>query len=136
MTEEVKQAIEDLVTEKTSGFYARQSGRDFVAEVEAKLSPKHSKKGTICLVTTKGLDHWHLKYALGDGLFDSWAGSESGQKFDHYREIPTAQDALSAMGERFDGNGSRPTAWSRDFIKMYDICAEAVQSLIDNAMEG
>ncbi len=116
MTEEEKQAVEEIFNKriqelaKVADFKLTAT---FWDDVEAKLSPKHPSDNAICL----GWD--------GDNDGDLMRGYVT-RHFDHYREIPTAQDALEAVVAAFmhgDTSG---------YKKAYN----TIRDLIDNAATG
>jgi len=129
MTEEVRQAVEDAFAERSVGYYARQMARDFVAAIEAKLSPKHPPKGAIFEVWNDGCYH-HYRQATGGGEFAKENDDEEPVTYDHYREIPTAKDALDAIDEAVKHGGSHGV------MDMYYYLRDHIKALIDNAMEG
>ena len=99
-----------------------------LADIEAQLSPKHPKKGAICEVRADSScpdEHAVLRTADGSGKFFADALLKGAMSFSwtHYREIPTAQDAMETL---------------RDHRQTHLIGGSLgiVQGLIDNAMEG
>ena len=143
MTEEVRQAVEDAFAERSVGYYARQMARDFVAAIEAKLSPKHPPKGAIFEVWNDGCYH-HYRQATGGGEFAKENDDEEPVTYDHYREIPTAADALAALRGQEDGftywhADNKPvvnSAIEQGFRMGMEAARNGINYLIDHAMEG
>ena len=138
MTEEEKKAIkwtyEQLLEQ------AKPTADGFVAMVEAKLSPKHPPKGAICEVrrwlSDALLSKAWVAYSDGQGGFTEYADGSGNVQRDfphneyHYREIPTAKDALGAIDEAVKHGGSHGV------MDMYYYLRDHIKDLIDNAMEG
>ncbi len=124
MTEEEKQALENEAAATYSGDASREWMRTIIEQVEAKLSPKHSKKGTICEVWDG--DIRYLRRADGFGGWETASG-----KFDRYREIPIARDALLVVQRLHDLEPLRS-----DRRAAVAGAANAIMTLIDNAQEG
>lgn len=129
ISDEVKQAIEDVVAADNMCYLSREKGKQIAAAVEAKLSPKHPKKGGTCEVWDDNQrPHFlaaYLRRADGNGAFHFVGRGEEdkSRRWDHYREIPTAKDALVVVNEK----------WG---VVDLNTARQAIQALIDNAKEG
>ena len=102
------------------------------SKVEAKLSPRHSKKGAICEVWDTP-DEKYIRVATGNGgHFDADTLDDRDLvRWAHYREIPTALDALNVIAQlRWVNNAELP--WTR----CINMASSLIRGLIDNAMEG
>ncbi len=122
MTEEEKQAIQEIFNKRlqelalVADFKLTET---FWDDVEAKLSPKHPSDNAICL----GWD--------GDNDGNLMRGYVT-RHFDHYREIPTAEDALKVV-EVF---AAARRADTPDLVDGIEMAASSIQKLIDNAATG
>ncbi len=105
----------------------------FLEEYEKQLSPKHPPKGAICEVWTGGALH-QIRIATGTGRWvtEMCGDGMSGER-DHYRVIPTAQDALKAIEASHKEMSQLHEATS---IRAMELACEITQDLIDNAQEG
>ncbi len=135
MTEEVLQAIREAAAEawKDSKVQSADYADDVVRRVEAKLSPKHPPRGAICEVwfTDEGNSLREIMVSDGMGTFGTFEDGTSNAKIrDHYRVIPTAQDALDALRHEFS---FAPLTAGDAIDPQVRTCLER---LIDNAMEG
>jgi len=104
--------------------------------VEAKLSPKYPPKGAICEVWDEGEEERCVGIADGEGKFSESSNGRSIRiGWDHFRVIPTAEDALRALDEEIDDDACiyTHTAAYRDGIRA---AMRSIQRIIDNAMEG
>ena len=131
ITEEVRQAVRQQAEALNDA--QKFSVDDFMAGVEAKLSPKHPSEGAICELRFADEDEHWLAYSTGTHLEatkechgDSW------WDFDkvHCRVIPTAQDALDAL------ESPDMEIHTGQFVAGFEHAEEQIHSLIDNAMEG
>lgn len=138
MTDEVRQAIREVARQPWVGATSQSVNEfvdRFVAEIEAKVSPKHPPAGTPCWVWGEGWEDYEkvLAVSTGDGDFYS-EGCNGGAhcKWDHYRVIHTAQDALKAIETQQDGFAPMPYRGDLGL----GMARQTVQDLIDNAQEG
>lgn len=132
ISDEVKQAIEDVIAADNMCYLSREKGKAIADAVEAKLSPKHPPEGQPCMVWggrhIPG-DGKHIAIANGTGMFQ-WGDHETSYfEVDHYRRIPTAQDArkaVQALYRNMSDSGERA-----GMIK----ATNTITDLIDNAQE-
>lgn len=110
MTDEEKRVVKN---EYEKRWVNHPNSDEFIAAVEARLSPnQHPKKGATCEVQLElngpegeALSKVWLAYSDGqggateyaDGSGNVWRNSDYNKY--HYREIPTARDALRMVGE-------------------------------------
>ena len=129
MTEEVKQAVEEIINTRLS----RTVGAfdDFWQDVEAKLSPKHLDHGVLCWAWDLSEDHRELCIAGREaGWYTRGVRSALREQHQHYRVIVTAKDALAAIDETMKEITHVPVGG------MYHQMRAAIQDLIDNAETG
>ena len=116
MTDEEKRVVKN---EYEKRWVNHPNSDEFIAAVEARLSPKHPPKEAICEVWTGNSPH-QIRIATGTGRWvtEMCGDGISGER-DHYRVIHTAQDAQEVL----ENAGFRNAA-------------AHVKHLIDNAETG
>ena len=127
MTEQEKEMVRQSIQD-----HAAPMAQRILQSLDAKLSPKHPRKGDICEVWRNDWDNGEteIRIAGGCGVW-LYPGSlrPSDRKYDHYREIPTAKAALALL----DGEYRAQNAANRDGLW---IARDMIEHLIDNAKEG
>ena len=132
MTEEERQAVQATLSARLEE--AVMLSDSFWNSVEAKLSPKHPPKGQPCEVWHDGALERNIAFANGGGTFAWTTECYGNMKFDHYRVIPTAEDALVVAQD--------PTVWQEFGEDMASMriaqgrIVNRIKGLIDYAMEG
>ena len=139
LSPEVRQAIAkayDIVCDQ-----AKPTSEGFLELVEEKLSHKYPPKGAICEVWDDDFDpaigSRPIGVSMGDGRFDLGYDKDSGfseSRYDHYRRIVTAENALARLkGCR---GGWTSTVACEDYGRGFSRAIDIVTSLIDNAEMG
>ncbi len=146
MTDEEKRVVKN---EYEKRWVNHPNSDEFIAAVEARLSPKqHPKKGATCEVQLElsgpegeALSKAWLAYSDGqggateyaDGSGNVWRNSNYNKY--HHREIPTAQNALKALTDELDNDEA---IYSHDdqYLAGKAAACVVVRRLIANAETG
>ena len=134
MTDEERRVVKNEYEKRLAN---HPNSDEFIAAVEAKLSPKHPPEGRICEVWMDDEPHdMSIRVANGKGRF-FYLGAISGEvhKWDHYREIPTAKDALDALTDELD-NDEAIYSHHEHYLAGKKAACVVVRRLIANAETG
>ena len=132
LSPEVKKAIEQVLSSLTeTKVWPYVNIGKVIGDIEAKISPLRPPKGAIIRGGSIKAEDF-LYFAVDDGVAEEEGGEAvwSWSILDHYRVIPTAQDALDLLQRLTRFGGSEGVVMAANLYK------DAIQDLINHAMEG